>query len=1583
MKVRSKLHSGATQITRDKTKINVVSSLIEDGNDDLFSNDIDSSLWAETASNITKTTTGGKLKIDFGAGASVYDLTTSYNLSQDNRIWFKFGCSYNKTGSTSGDVIVQRFLADDGSTSYSVEFIVNDSDPSPKIVVKSGGTTVKTYEIDSHVFECYVGKDDDDWVVVTVDNGSVELVHASTRAFTADYTVTLRSEDPASTGSVEYRPYSELPMLKGLVSKGYGNLPLPVRKQGSNCDYIVEPYAPGNFELTLYGIGSQAASTETYDSLTVLAEYVYPDEIEFLSSDVDNFSYSGEQSTLCPTQGVPDEENKGNLILNNSCFCDGSDRNTDALGFEFIKTGENSMSEGSSNRSEYIVEDGGVKYGNNFDFLRIHHPDNSLTLDTAGERLVILKMLQKEDGGRIYYGIAKPTDSAQNIHVEFTYDFSDEQIADILTNIDEFYWELYDEDEQLIQSATDDPITYSNNSASGNLFGHWDAGSDYSSLDPGRYRLRIIARGKGNSEYGDGTGDDGASIRAVVRQGTTSSDPIIAEGFAESKKVVDDSSAIRESNYGICDIHFQVKERRGRLVLIDYDVCNKTISKIEASTLEVDTRSNSVAAIESGDNIILLFQKSVDDDFYANKSGVINYLKYDGASFTDSGQIQTPNWTRYIHSFDAYSDGDTLHMYCSVCHEEDYGEDEVFNDIGYKVSVERSKPSEPFGPRGIQYYGLPLDDVDFDSSRYTSRNMDRNQIVLKSLSSMFAKQPDMKFHYERNSYETDKFYKWDLPDTIRLDWNRELDLVVVSVIDMNTRCPVILMGRGAQLKEISIPFHFDLYADAPIVPDHVDRERYKIDSFSAALSSDGVIYSVCTQDEVCELGINDPSFFYVQRDLLVIPEFDEFIGGNYDVYTPKTRFEAILFHGEDTGDATSDKIEASIHSSFHYLVSCMQNSAISNQPNIVQNGFYDTIPFQTFSEYVWNPERQDTGDAVTVQNQKSYDDDKLQIENLNSATSEILITLDRDKTYKDRFFYVDEGYKVHARIEVDPIPGDDNTTHPAIFHCTFHKNADTPYYKVEARFLIYGSTIEAEIYNYSNSAWENVKTWTNQAAGVRPLDFYILVQSPGESAYGKAVFIIKDPVHIQSVVKGLGRMDFQTTSQYAREVDFRIDDADNNDFSEFGVKFDTNTTGADIAEEAFIYHLGFNTLVADTGMAEQASLEKPPGSGNNVDTYNSRHLPGERQYAFDDSKIYEYNDVPQYGFKPGIEDNESRSGAFHWWNGFNFHWSGRGAYRSDSYDLARQVVNPVSDILPRKLHGIWISKDDSSQEYISSDANSDSLEEYTADTFIVKGANVRWIDVVGKDAPGDPWTDIGTIDFVDFLFESCTVDQNGTEVILECPNVDLHSGYYRKNPGYLYSKTDAQFLKIVDNHGSVFKCQAKEGETFSSGDYEYIQRNGVLTLDEPVERRFIGFEIPAQNTYEGRFYIYKIDFGKRGVLPEFQSYDEGGGRTLDFSIESSKYFDSQVYKFSGDRQIVPNYDLSYETAGSETFIRLKSMFEFMNTNRKPFWVLVKKKDKYVRADLCLLEGDLAYDLYRDEEGELIHTINLTPRGVSE
>jgi len=1615
MKLRSASFPGSKVIHVNGDTVYVTSDDIKIDGSDNFTPSFDATYWTDTQNRMTVGTDPMELTFQAtgGGGDESYleldhPAIFSAGFTNTGNATFRFGFDYEILNAPAGDVVAYSVELYDTTNGYywKAAFIHNDNGgiPTSKIVFSYNDathlTTTSTYIVADMSGDYLIDIASGVFTLYNLTSGEYVLVDSEPINLPAAVGLKLLSFNPTAqaAGVVSYRPFEAVPTMTTPFCKNITRRPILESVREGFASFRIDAGSPGSKIASMYGSGSSAEILDS-DVIEVIDAPRGEDAHRLLVSNVEEFYLSGGDKSDCPTTGAPADGMRGTLALfNDCCFCDGSDKDLDELKMKLSTFASldqyGDRVQGSVNAQ--AIDELGKQYGQSFEFNRIHHHDATLAASLgATEKIQMIRQLNMSDGKVAYYGMIGTAVTSTQVLIGFSFTWSPGQIIEGTgggdTPVDEFSWELWREGGTAAIATNASAITVATVGVPGNL-------TSSQTLFPGRYYVKIKA-----AEVDATTGERawGARIDCKVAQGTLISDPVMAEGFTyvHDYQANEQLASALAREEGVCYVNFEVQNYRAKPFVYIYDRCNDTMDEYISNTLEVSTRTMSMAAFENDDNdVVVVYQYASDDFLFTHRATSLSYRTLDVSLGTWSSRktIELPkahfpagdigdSWNN-VYAFDLYRLNNRISLFISR---------EANRSPDYQTSksdLHARPPFTPIGDRGVWNYLWKVTGYSFDGTQsHNLKTYRRFFIPMASMGSILTDSRPNQFTSVTKAGDKNDIF----PATIRVNYNEDFKLAVLSSLDESTRMPFIMMGKNKKFEEINLPHHFSIRADLDaILGTAMTRDRYNtsIDSLDAALCADGMIYSVASKEFRYELGVNDPEMFWDTRQLFYEPEIVQSYE-DYNVFRPDYRFDAFPILSLDNelavnnnGTVVRHKGNLSISSNQQYITVGIGDTKYGNYPMLYLNGQWEDMPFETTPSRIWTPELEDDPSAISHTG-AVFNAGYAELQSIGTGVDVLTMLLTDTSAYHNHHLGLDEGVKWHFRIEA-VVDGVSPLTRPIVLGTATRDFTVPPdnnwattgvFVEIVASFEYDGD--EAALKYFDSSGTEQLFSTVTGLDHTKVYDFYIIAKRIGQDK-ARITWVIKDPHHVD----GAHSYDFKSDLVAYQQLDLvtvKVNSATEQGFATVQLGEAASST---YTEYVRVYEIGMNLLRADSGLWREQLGDK--GGGPDTTTfYVADHFDSGlgRFRQFDDTKIFEYQDgSPQYDVRLGYFNSASRTSSVHWYNGFLMRFSDGFGFKDDEWSVKRTLANSPNLILSKNIAGLWVSSADTATATIYADAQDSGLESFRADSFVVTGANVDSIKVVGKVLSGDAWTVIGTIDLEVFKIKDPDFSSFGVEAMMQSDNSNFDYGRFEDPKYYVKEATGANSAaKVVGSIGDQVLLKHDSTNVYAATEASVLTSRGVLKLDAEVEYRYMGFQIEPYETYEGYFTLTGLDFGVARELPV--EYNHSVGTGLEYTMKTGvKYIISQqAIALEDQDKILKVYKFVYKLLDGASFLQLASISDDIALNRRPVWVLPPYSVDRHSPQLCLIDSDFKHKVIKDEDGVKYYEVSITLQGVDE
>ena len=1606
MKVRSQVYPTTNIVPIDGGHIKVTSDqeLHDRSHDTEFVDVANQGVFDLSSQSGTVSSLGGglfHLQTHGGLDSAAWQYPTAYNVQDDRQELSMYLGAYEPISVSSGTDIYANFTLDEGGLGERLEFRASyDMDLSQYELrvqfEEAGGNTTKTFYSDDPGFDCrIVIKGGGNFVAGFVKDGEF------TKAFEAKFTATQMNAALAIQSSAEVKirlgmfraiPYLDLP------SRNASTAPVFASSVGTTLYYDVFPAYPGTMEATLWGTGVNLGQTDTAEvEFTDLP--IGEDPLRFAVSPVEELYDDAQSDLRCKEFGEEAEYFNGNVKMHNECVCDGSAMDDSKLFVEV--TGGKGVGRASSPRRgdekmEFIVEEalndgyGSVRqYGENFDFSRISHDLG--TSFTSDRTIKFLRTLEMDSGDRVYYGVLyTPLESRQ---IDFGFNsISSEDPA----------WELGRAD---TGAVIDSDPTGSSAPAS-------------RTLDKGVYYYTV------------------SNADAEVFWSSADFHILSAMPDMLSRYDSDESASATpegEGNYseGLRDhkMFFEVKEYRAELVVFHHDRCNNTMTPYMGGALDVSLRSDSLAAVETLDGNVALIYEAMDDyNVWGNRSSELAYkvLDLDAGTFSARESLRFPSYivegSAGINAFDAVRIEDNVHFILTP-------------EFDEKKAWSPDLSSEPltFAAK-LTTEGADMSGFEFKTGRDTIYSPVSSSFI-QSTSGAEALTNLYHHGYSMDELFTESYINSSMDHPthpasfpyLRAQYDESRDEVLVAMLNQRNRAPMIISGSGSEWREVALPRHFDFYSGGIRNVGHDAQKYTHLKSLSACYGADGMIYSLAVRGvyptapadfppRTSELAVIDPA---VEEPLVYIPNTgsDRWEGANFGDSRGTTavngdyarfsghlyRFQTLpVWNAYQQADGGGLGIE-SAHLTLDdgYLVATLgtedprPGDAIKRYPLIYQSCMQDEAPFGVPLDEVWLPEYEDDTDYLVEHVDGPYPDTwhSARIENgyndgVDIHQAKVSRKLD---AVSERMHKAPTGYRFSARLQRE---GDETYfANNFIFEATAVKEWEPDLHtEARCRMVYNGKQVDCRVGD-GDGGWTSVGTLCGLGASdIR--DFHIVVQhhdnAQDRGRRFRAIFFVKTNEHANRS-QGVHAYDFRTKAVIKRGtgVAQTIDTPGADHATEFACFFDNSTV--DNTDAVLLHEMGWGLLRTPGLLSEVIGFDESFANGeqNNgeaVGVGGEIVLDGEKWRDFNDVKLFSHSgQEPVYSYRVSEGRQGSKvSDTYHWPNGFEFFFSGEVSSDSDRWMLDRKVLSNTHDIQTDRVHGYYTTLTDDTPVHIWADAQDSGLETFEADTFIITGANVPEVTIVGKNNIGDNWTDVDTLDLRKYETGNLLTPVNYPSVnrsIIKIDRADFEEGRFSEFVHYL-GGTDPLSAnkagKIASSFSSTIWVDTNADYKFEGERAEIFADRGALVLDNPVGYRYLGIRIDPYHTHEGKFKLHSFDFGRSSSVPLKYGHDAGTGASQEAETEVNFVFDEQPYT-SKKYSLRKEFELEYSLTDAKTLSKLQSVVKEVGVSRKAVWVLENNGAYKEKVYQCFIEDGATYTPLLDDDGERYYKFEMTLR----
>jgi hypothetical protein len=1416
------------------------------------------------------------------------------------------------------------------------------------------------------------------------------------------YVISVSGVD-SNQGSVVINNFKQYPICQGIEDARHIGGPLcdsynVARQEALFTLYPMNPGVYSNIEIVSQNYDNDTEGVD--EDITVMNHLLSYDDSMLLVGLPEKYYTDADLFYACPPFGVEEPQSRGSVEVINKCFDDGSLLDDEKTFIEFPSAGLIDSSDKKKQVMFNLTIDG-KRYGQDFDFKRIHHPDPSF-IPASTRPWRTMRMLELADGRRLYYGVIEDIRVAREVYFNWKIDATDTDVGYAL-------YSMQDPTEPIDQARFEDGVsTY-------NVVTH---GVQRYFLPVGRYFFKC-SKIFTNSTHEISVALDDPSNKIV--------------------SYIDDNDEL--SNYTNVKVYFENRDPYGYLGYVFYDpATGETSPHFILDDADVRTDTDSIAAfqLDSGEVVLMFNYMLTDQGLQAYKSSDIYYRiintttslgSYSGLKKLDVPRLYGAGTT--VHAFDCCRTGEQINLFVSFeTHEQGFllpvrdgsGDEEMF-----------VRNWAPFVRRGLDVFNFDVKSVFWSRDNAFLRAYTTSSVKMQSLEYMFTGINTGNFG--------ERFFEWTIADApiplwpdvaplppsfeninhresylsadiIRAEPNAEAGVIVLSVLDMHLRKPTVFMGSRLKYKEIAVPPFFDL-ATAE------DKMRAAwLSSFASVLHSDGMIYSIASTIKVdkyaadtsqlapCEFAVIDPSIYDNSQQSFAIrnPNVSQYGGiyGGVQVYESEYKMAIMpfltTFTGLDTPDYEKwngvgyDVLEnpllqyanmanrVSIHRDRNFLLT-IQTLDRHSIPMITQT-CYSNFPQETICiEYF--PSESDASSDVDTIGTTSVSSQAWGVRN-TLAESYLRRRLNYNNMIKDYHVSGDLGYRAVATMKLEVDGGILSTN--AIMEVNFITGESlgqslTPpldFKRMRARFALNESVALCQYYNVDTSSWQTVGSIPIQTDVI--YDFHIYAHNydfertnfesyDEESDRARYLWMIKTNRHANDAAY-FGFINETVGVVKASEI--KIDKNYTTEEGSVKIGFVGNGVGA-LNDYLRVYGFGWGLIRTDVFPRQFVSTTK---DGVPVYEYLPVSLDGKAWRQWDDRALF--NKEPNDSIYPvrissSYLDNVSMSS--YGGNGFSFTITGA-SLPSDLHYLQRYLTSDIQSLSSKRLHGVWIANEPTTDVYIWCDAADLGMDRFDADTFVLIGHNFYSFDIVGKNIESDPWLTLAEVEPASLRLDYAVSIGVGDVNYLAQSGIDITEGAFREEEVRLFEQSlGSAPASLLKDEGVYVDSIHAVG---SASKHIYIPRY-VKRLSEIVRYRYLGIRIKAQQIAEGYLRLNSFDFGIASKYPLSMEPDLGNSISVDSSASLKYIEDNQAYSFKVKKP-TNSFNFNYYAIEASDFIRVMSAIDEVDVRRKPIYVISNYENDKNCVYLCLAT-DVSNEVVVDEGQEAYYKLSISFNGV--
>jgi hypothetical protein len=1357
------------------------------------------------------------------------------------------------------------------------------------------------------------------------------------------------------------------------------------------AQFSVYPSAPGTFNTTIHGVGQYIGSADGTVDIHVLDVMDRDTETSLVISPVKALYTDAEALLELPQYAAEGEQHNGSLACHVAYLCDGTEEDDTSVNLIFEKGGKTN-SNNPNDLPGFLYESDGKRYGMNFAYDSLPYDSNFYFEDY---RIHMMRSLFLKSGKKLYYG-ALVDETATPVAPDYPlFDIRIKLQKVVHETVSEYWAQLFYQNNSDLEevgeifSSTEDPLEVGEEIVlSGYVYGSYriySAGVRILSVE-------LKRASQSDSEY---------KVIAQTHWAVQSSTMTFFETEYDNVRYVWDAA------YSNC-LHFEVKDPVGKLFYVLHDPCTGAYTKDVASSANVDLRTDSIGAAETYDGTVAIFyQAYATRDYTApGTSTPVKILAPADISFrtlnqTDNGFLETfagkliSDDFYGLHCFDIARDAvDNLVIVFNRerflsrgrHHNQSYTiEDGVIDPSFYDTNPSvRGVKESPFLHSGFLCLTLPINELNFSSSLGAGyKNIVRQSSTLIPLVTL-------RELLKRSSY--DLGVQLNVPRAVatraeagflKLNHDPDRNIFVLSLLESRRRIPLVMVGKDTNWKEIAIPAikgldagnRSNLFNPEINLPDSQFRGSsssgrdlcFPCYSISADFAIDGTIHCFVNQyskkisnpsattEDLAKSRLTDGCLLVIPTDIMSVQRkllIEKDASGNYEtskIFNPLFRqFRFNFLHTYANNIRWSSHVKRDMNYMFNTIGGAVwyamtRVSGIQSEKQSVETDLEMLSPFSQSTMFDVTSFPFNNLPFYTMPNAaNAFDPDPYEITRLLEEQDGVGYELIRSGAmFRARVSYQTDNYNV-ARpdyflkmkvISVQKRESGETKYVDACIRISTHQIAITTN----------DDTTPATIYNLNLDM-------------TKLYDFYIYIK--GTQATFRIDELVSVPNFYVNTVSGNLNYLRKNVGLYR----YNLPVATTTD--EKKTAFILRTGGGQILNSYYkLYEAGWSFSYFDS----DSLIYGGPQNGRSVSVRSTglRNLP----FKPEDS----HSDI-LYPVK--MSGSDMRSSRYHWPNGFYFDISGVTAKTNDSFTIQRQPINDINVAKSETLHGTWRSVDDVQDVYIWADAQDSGLDKFALECFIVRGCNVPFVTLVGRNDEEDDWQEIETLDLSVYGFPVVSYsDVDGGKVALgdfDFPDGKFYSSDY-------YFKSNGQRAALVKRAAGGSVALKTEEEVTYTEDGVIFSAKGYKILSGAVSYRYVGLRIEEFDTYQGYFTLENFDFGLLRSIPIEFTHDKGTGMKLDLSAETFTVLDEQDFYLS--KRPSKSYEFSYALSDSKTLMVVVSAIDKIGMNRSPVWVIDGLNASIEKFSLCLVESVSSIEPLVEEDGDSYYKFSINLKSL--
>lgn len=356
---------------------------------------------------------------------------------------------------------------------------------------------------------------------------------------------------------------------------------------------------------------------------------------------------------------------------------------------------------------------------------------------------------------------------------------------------------------------------------------------------------------------------------------------------------------------------------------------------------------------------------------------------------------------------------------------------------------------------------------------------------------------------------------------------------------------------------------------------------------------------------------------------------------------------------------------------------------------------------------------------------------------------------------------------------------------------------------------------------------------------------------------------------------------------------------------------------------------------------------------------------------------------------------------------------------NNTFSLARNKINAADSAKATDVQGRWISDGTDGAVYLWSDSKDSNMDKFICNHVSISGANFSQFYIVVKDSQEEDWKRVKYFDTRSNGYKRLSTTgrdlsllraelakrersykivevQNSSDLIADrlsefsenpiSRGLDVYLNANSLSSAIFYAEGITPYVSISKQRARHDKLN-KTMEIVSISDDKFaVAANlddsedeiiSIFTEDfhsrfQEVSSRFIGIEIPNQETYEGYYTLNVLDIGKSTQIGINFTNGDSSGISYDYKIKP-QYMIDNVGVDGSFRLVLKTYNLEYQASEKLDYIKLKSIVDRISMSNKPLWLF---ETDCLSGILCFADDSPEYKILLDHNDKKIYSIKL-------